>query len=211
MRFLLPSLVLVFAVGCGGSVTDSPAVDEDSGATGDDSSASGDSTTPGDDSTTPGDDAVTPPDDAPATEGSVPPTDGGSMSGTITCGMTTCDAKTQQCCVSFSMAGATSKCVATGTCMGMGSVPLACTDSTVCATGEVCCARLGGGGSGSSCQKTCMMGTRLCATDAECRMGEKCTLSMFTGLKSCRATGGGFPDAGGFDVGFPKPDVGGGG
>ena len=92
----------------------------------------------------------------------------------------------------------TSKCVATGMCKGTGTVPLACTDSTVCAMGEVCCAHFGGGTAGSECSKTCMGGTRLCSTDSECRMGEKCQTSMFTGLKTCRMSGGGFPDAGGF-------------
>lgn len=204
MRFLFPSLVLVFAVGCGGSVTEAPVADEDTGTAGDDTGTTptdDSSITPGDDAITPGEDAISPPSDGttPPSDGTTPPTDAGpGTPGTISCGMTTCDAKTQECCVSFSGGGmSTSKCVASGMCMGGGSVALACTDSTVCKMGEVCCAHFGGGGSGSDCSKTCMGGTRLCSTDSECRMGEKCQTSMFTGLKTCRMSGGGF-DAGGF-------------
>jgi hypothetical protein len=199
MRFLIPSLFLVFAVGCGGSVTEAPVTDEDSGATGDDTGTTttdDSSVTPTDDSSViPTDDAIVPGDETtPVADGSVPPTDSGTKPGTIACGMTTCDPKTQECCVTFGGGSTSSKCVDTGKCMG--GATLACTDSTVCATGEVCCARFGGGGSGAECSKTCM-GTRLCSTDSECRMGEKCQTSMFTGLKSCRMSGG-FGDAGSF-------------
>jgi hypothetical protein len=71
---------------------------------------------------------------------------GGGSSTTITCGTTTCDSTTQECCLSF-MGG--SSCAPTGQCQGGAS--LSCSSGANCASGEVCCATLSGGGASASC------------------------------------------------------------
>lgn len=208
-RFALASALFLF--GCGGSVTpttDNSQTPGDETSTTDDSTSSGSDTAATDDSTTPVTDDGLPPGDsiAPPGDTSTPPTDGGS--GKIACGMTTtCDAATQECCIT--MAGA--KCITKGTMCG--GATLACTDSTSCPTGDVCCGTFGGGSAGANCVAAGMcMGRILCSTSAECPAGETCQNS-FGGVKTCRKTFGdaGAFDAAGFDGGFPKFDAGAGG
>ena len=104
---------------------------------------------------------------------------GGSSSGapppppaSLTCGMSSCNTASQDCCDSRAGLG----CVAKGTCMG---ATLTCTSAGDCPPGDVCC--LGGFGPGgpptSSCQMRCGGGggpggggQQLCASDAECGM-----------------------------------------
>jgi hypothetical protein len=103
----------------------------------------------------------------------------------ITCGMTTCDALTQVCCVTF--AGMTINETCTGPTACMGAV-LACTSAADCPMSEVCCGQLMGMSIDSQCAPSCMGGftnPQLCATSAECPMGEMCR-PAFGGLMVCR-------------------------
>ncbi|MBI2390468.1 MAG: hypothetical protein HYV09_12840 [Deltaproteobacteria bacterium] len=112
-------------------------------------------------------------------DGGASPTDVGSKAGGIRCGTATCDSATQVCCATFSG----SSCVAKGTC---GGASLACSDPSSCAPGQVCCASGGPGGGGGStrCQTTCS-GAVLCATDADCRSGQRCVAAA-GGYRVCR-------------------------
>lgn len=117
---------------------------------------------------------------------STPAGDGGRSTGSIKCGMETCNAATQDCCVGLSGA----KCVAIGGCGG-GSAFL-CSDSVSCPSGQVCCAeRLGGG---AQCQMGCM-GVVLCATDAECSADQRCVTGL-GGVRVCRRMMSGGTDGG---------------
>ncbi|MEO6420110.1 MAG: hypothetical protein ABIP39_11910, partial [Polyangiaceae bacterium] len=129
-------------------------------------------------------------------DASTPPT---PMTG-ITCGMTSCDSATQECCLTVMggggpMAGGT--CTAKGACMG--GLALTCSSSASCAMGDVCCVNFTQTGGTATCQPSCMGGgggggggggIQLCATDAECPMGEACSMGP-GGFKACRRTRGG--------------------
>jgi hypothetical protein len=193
---------VVAAGACGGSVVTNPAED-DSGTPGGDTSGVDTGTMPPDyDSSTPvpdgttilpdggpiGDTTIVPPPDSPT-----PLPDG--MPG-IACGPgAVCDPATEVCCVGFGGA----KCVPTGTCGG--GATLACTDPSVCKSGEVCCASGGIGGGGAKCTAAgSCTGYRLCGSDADCVAPNKC-LPGLGGTKVCRPGGGPGFDGGGFDVG----------
>ncbi len=127
----------------------------------------------------------------------------------ITCGMTSCDSTTQECCIMAvgpggpggPMAGGT--CTAKGACMG--GVALSCSSASGCMAGNVCCVSFTNAGGTATCAPSCMGmggggpggpggggggGIQLCAIDAECPMGEACVMG-FGGLKACRRTRGG--------------------
>jgi hypothetical protein len=95
--------------------------------------------------------------------------------GSIKCGMGSCNAASEECCVGLSG----TKCVMIGGCGG--GTPFSCSDNSVCKTGEVCCAM--SLTSGSKCATSCT-GYVLCATDAECTDGKKC-LNGLGGTKYC--------------------------
>jgi hypothetical protein len=118
--------------------------------------------------------------------------------------METCNGATQECCVGFSGA----KCVAKGGCGG-GST-FTCSDSASCPSGQVCCASRTGMSGGASCKPTCDMGLVLCATDAECKDGQRCNTGL-GGFKYCGRAGGGDGGFGGWDGGFGGWDGGFGG
>ena len=96
----------------------------------------------------------------------------------ITCGASTCNAATQDCCASFT--GLT--CVAKGTCAGGGT--LSCSDSTSCPKGQVCCFGAGGGAPSAKCASTCG-GIQLCKTSLECKFPQTCQ-PVFGGFRICR-------------------------
>ncbi len=102
------------------------------------------------------------------------------IEGGISCGATTCDALTQDCCASFTGLS----CVAKGKCTGGGT--LSCSDGTSCPTGQVCCfGGLGGGGGPSAkCALACT-GIQLCKTSLECKPPNTCQ-PVFGGFRVCR-------------------------
>ena len=101
------------------------------------------------------------------------------IEGGITCGATTCDGLTQDCCASFTGLS----CVPKGKCTGGGT--LSCSDSTSCPTGQVCCfGGLGGGGPSAKCALVCA-GIQLCKTSAECKAPNTCQ-PVFGGFRVCR-------------------------
>jgi hypothetical protein len=149
--------VVVLTLGCGTRTIDDGYLDEwrDGGVLPDD--------------TSPASDTATTIDTAPVAN--------------ITCGMTTCDASSQDCCVT--MAGA--KCAARGTCSGFGAA-LSCSSPKSCPAGNVCCFRASGTGGAAKCESSCMGGRTtfpLCETDADCTGGTRCQ-SLFGGLRGCR-------------------------
>jgi hypothetical protein len=133
---------------------------------------------------------------ASTSDGGAPTTDGGASgqggsmgvlmggappSDTIDCGMTTCDAATEQCC--GTMGGAS--CITTGDpCQG---VTLNCSSSANCTNGDVCCVSGGPGSAEASCAPACedppgpVGPIQLCADSAECPPGIDCVeISGFT-------------------------------
>jgi hypothetical protein len=166
--------------------TDAPASTSDTGGSTDDSGTTTDDGGPiveEDGGTVPTDTGL------PPTKDSGPPTmDASPPIGTISCGDKSCDPATQVCCVSF-MGG--QSCTAKGKCSG--GIGLACTSAASCPGGEKCCFSGGGGGGGASCKASCGMGgpgsAQLCATDAECPMGQTCR-NVMGGFKICRPAGG---------------------
>lgn len=98
----------------------------------------------------------------------------------IRCGMDSCAAAIEDCCVS--MAG--SECRPKGTC-GRGAT-LSCSGSSSCG-GQACCLSFRDGGAFATCQPMCAgRDQRLCDTDADCTMGRRCRDSMFGGFRVCR-------------------------
>jgi hypothetical protein len=122
-------------------------------------------------------------------------TDSGSKGSSISCGMTTCDSATQECCVSASGMGVSSACTKKGACKG--AVTLSCSDGKACAAGQVCCLVLDMTGGESTCAKSCGGGgggggsAILCSADSECPMGQTCRESRIPGVKICAPAGGG--------------------
>lgn len=119
-----------------------------------------------------------------------PPADGGTVT-RITCGMTTCDSATQECCVTPSGGGATAKCIPRdGICSG--GVTLSCSTGAACPAGQSCCLRVSMSGGDATCSSMCggPGAFRLCTTDAECPMGQRCR-STTIGLRACFASGPG--------------------
>ena len=96
--------------------------------------------------------------------------DAGAEAGVIRCGATNCDASYQTCCVSTS--GAT--CLPAGVPCG-GGLTLSCSSASSCSAGEVCCASQSlSGGFSADCQSACTSGIQMCATRAECPLGQRC-------------------------------------
>jgi hypothetical protein len=98
-------------------------------------------------------------------------TDGGGTVGIACMGMT-CDATTEQCCVTMSSGGAMGACIARdATCMG---AVADCDGPEDCSGGDVCCARVGLGGASTTCEAAamCTPGSfgpfELCHAPADC-------------------------------------------
>jgi hypothetical protein len=123
----------------------------------------------------------------PGSDAIVPGTDGGTVepSPTIRCGMSTCVATSQECCVTAAAGGGTAVCQAReAPCRG---VALSCTSPAGCG-GQTCCLVFMDGGGTATCQPTCMGGRgtqALCETDADCTGGRRCRNAMFGGLRVC--------------------------
>jgi hypothetical protein len=123
------------------------------------------------------------PDSSVPTDGSV--IDGGSPGTPIECGTTSCDSATQVCCITFAGMALNEACTAPSGCMG---ITLTCSSAQNCQSGDVCCANITMMSQGSECEPMCMGGLtnpQLCATSAECPMGQMCRNSPF-GYKICR-------------------------
>ncbi len=92
--------------------------------------------------------------------------------GRIDCGMMTCDAATEECCVMGVGSGmVTTSCIPMGgTCMGGGTA--ACDGPEDCASGDVCCGTGGGGSFSVDCAPSAMCGGftsfELCHTAGDC-------------------------------------------
>lgn len=96
----------------------------------------------------------------------------------ILCGFTSCDPATQVCCASF---GGSLACVTKGTC---GGIPIDCSSSASCPSGDVCCLDIVGGAPKATCVASCP-GFQLCATDAECTPPRACR-PLIGPYRSCR-------------------------
>ena len=133
-----------------------------------------------------------PPPPPPFDGGPPPPIDGGlpppppidaGPPPAIKCGNTTCNAQSQQCCISQQGAS----CVSTGNCNG--GIALSCSSSANCASGEVCCATLGGGTPSAKCASTCgnpPQAIQVCAKKSECKPNQNCiAIPQGQGLKVC--------------------------
>ena len=167
--FLL-SMGILFCVACGGS-TDNGTNDGGSGSDG--SMMSGDSGMMGMDGSMNGDSSMD--------------TDsgGGGMSnpGKVDCGMMTCMAGTEVCCVSgggfMSDAGPMYKCQSSMMmCQG---ARIGCDEAADCQMGSVCCGGLSGQSFGSRCtmmgMTMCGQGSvQLCKTNQECGNNGTCTV-----------------------------------
>lgn len=138
------------------------------------------------------------PGDAPADGAKDGPTqDAISITTLVPCGTEACYPSTEECCVQM---GAGARCTLKGQCQG---VPLTCTGSNTCPTGDVCCFSFGGGQPSASCSASCGGGGRgggsfqLCAAPSDCPNGEPCVQTPF-GVQVCLpGRGGGGPtDAG---------------
>jgi hypothetical protein len=120
------------------------------------------------------------------------PTDAGP--GGIPCGMSTCVADTQECCISTSSGSAT--CTPKGDCDG--GVGVTCSGPESCPVkGDVCCAT---GMSISTISVSCTtmaacMGFEICQSNMDCTPPDTCQPSPFPGYKYCRRPipDGGFP------------------
>jgi hypothetical protein len=111
----------------------------------------------------------------------------GSTPGVIECGNTTCDAATQQCCVTFQGAS----CIARGAqCQGAVAT---CDGPEDCGgTTPICCGRTNGSNRGLRCSSANQCnGARVCHLDADCASGQKCcveaTIAGYTVL-TCAAS-----------------------
>ncbi len=117
----------------------------------------------------------------PPRDGSVPPSPSvdGSVA-VISCGTASCNAASQECCVTQGGAA----CIAKGDdCQGG---TLSCSGKASCAGASVCCAQFNGSTGGASCQPSCAPGTiQLCGTNAECTAPATCQ-AVFGGFKTCR-------------------------
>ena len=138
--------------------------------------------------------------------------DTGSGGGPIACGGqgTTCDSKTQDCCLENPPV-----CAPKGTCAGG---YLSCSGTSSCPTGDVCCATVergdgggagdggGDGGGGATVTATCAAAAcgkgelQLCTDNNDCKIaGEECRRGP-GGLKGCRKIQDGGAGDGGGDV-----------
>jgi hypothetical protein len=109
----------------------------------------------------------------------------------IACGQATCDAATQDCCISPQGEA----CGPKGTCFG---AALSCSSAASCAANEVCCLETQSGEPHASCRPQCggRGSAQVCASDAECPIGTTCRSGGF-GFNTCTSGGsGGRPDGG---------------
>lgn len=117
-------------------------------------------------------------------------------SGPIACGSSTCDAATQQCCLTFdSQGGASGSCTSSGKCDG--DLALSCASGKNCPSGQVCCADLADDNTATAtCKATCGDTSRngdsaqLCTADSECPKGQRCE-KVPGGLGICNDRRGG--------------------
>ena len=101
---------------------------------------------------------------------------GTTMPGRTACGTTTCDAATQDCCISGSWQGT---CAAKGSCT---SGALSCSSSASCSGGQICCATVATDGRPTAaCAAAPCPSFQLCARPAECTGGQPCTGMIFPG------------------------------
>lgn len=173
-------VVILACAGCGDD--DGTDVVDDGGSSGSDLG-----TSPGvDGGPTPDVDGgpMTDPDGGPMTDtdgGPTMDTDGGTGSGTVACGDMTCDAATQQCCVSGGGGGATATCIGLGEeCMG---ATADCDGPEDCSGAEICCAMVEGLGGAASCTTDDCSGFtsfELCHSPTDCTDGSDmcCEFSM---------------------------------
>jgi|HubBroStandDraft_1064217.scaffolds.fasta_scaffold24781_2 hypothetical protein len=97
----------------------------------------------------------------------VPVPDGGAPSDPmmVTCGSTTCDTNSQQCCVAADGGGGTCTAFTAGCTSG---ITEPCDEAADC-TNAVCCQPLECGAHSTSCKTACAAGDfQLCRTDSEC-------------------------------------------
>jgi len=101
---------------------------------------------------------------------------GARAPGLITCGDTTCDARSQDCCVS----GAWEEiCGSKGSCM-FGA--LSCSSAASCAMGQVCCASTDMAGTPTAvCATAPCPAYQLCSSTSECVSGGPCSGSIYPG------------------------------
>lgn len=102
---------------------------------------------------------------------------------TIRCGMSECNAASEDCC----LGGGGSSCQARGTCMRGAS--LSCSSAASCSGGQVCCFKFTGMSGKSQCDASCegRGSFQLCETDGECPVGNSCRESMIVrGVRVCR-------------------------
>ena len=166
-RLFLLELGLVWAVAACGGTDQSTLLADGGNSSGNDGGNGADVTVPQKDSG-PAQDVNAPSDvsvvDVVTVDAPVGPPDS-----KIQCGNSTCDAKTQVCCGHYATQW-TFGCVATlGDCSNTGDVPITCSTDDNCVSqgqpGYVCCATVGGQGSGTcgnstlasvvQCQATC--------------------------------------------------------
>jgi hypothetical protein len=179
---------------CGGRTLDDEFTNLAGGGGGDTgTSSTDDSATTGDDAIigsdgSIGDDAVSV-DVTPGTDAGTT-VDTGPVSSPIRCGMATCDTAKEQCCVQPSGGTLTSSCRPTGTC-GDRAIAFSCSASS-CPSGQSCCLRISMTGSTATCSSMCGGGGsyRLCNSDGDCRMGERCRGTEI-GVRVCVGFGGG--------------------
>ncbi|MBK6694365.1 MAG: hypothetical protein IPG50_19485 [Myxococcales bacterium] len=95
--------------------------------------------------------------------------------GKLSCGSSTCDTATQECCVDLTGASAKPACVNKGSCA---NVALQCDEADDCGSGEVCCFSASGvTPTGSLCQSgPCGLGdfSQSCRGDGECAGSGSC-------------------------------------
>jgi hypothetical protein len=120
----------------------------------------------------------------PGQPGSTPPLPPSTpASGPVACGGSTCDARTQDCCLTLGGG----RCVPNGACVG--PLSLSCESAKNCEGGDVCCIEVGGGSLTAACRPSCGGGrgphVQVCRSDAECTHGTRCQRTPL-GFGFCR-------------------------
>ena len=193
MKKVAPALAACFALAaaCGGRSTLDLTVVElraDGGSVGSGADAAGDGS---------GDDGAGDAQGDGSHDGSTQ--DAISITTLVQCGMEACYPATEDCCFQL---GVGERCALKGACAG--GVPLTCTGSNTCPTGEACCLSLGGGQPSATCKASCGGGgggrggggLQLCTSSSDCPSGSQCVPTPF-GVQVCFGGRGGGPvDAG---------------